>query len=164
MINSKKEEFDAELSIVLEKIDNDNVTCDDFNKLIGVVIGETTPEGVRDRLRRRTIVDPGESHVDSETGHQSLELPTFADRVQPKIKPEHQQNHGRAKTAHRHSARTQAIKAAVEFVVSNHGKPITEELLASVPDVKFVLHAANRLIVGDKLNREWLYQLTRKLA
>lgn len=164
MIKSKKEEFDGALSSVLEKIDKNIVTCEDFNRLIGVVIGETTPESVRDRLRRRTIVSDTESHIEPESGHQSLELPTFAGRIQPKIKPRHQQNHGRSRIAHAHSARTQAINAAVEFVVSNHGKPITEELLSTVTNTEFVKYAVNKLIMDNKLDRDWLYQLFRKLT
>ena len=99
-------EDDAALAGILKKIDEGTVTCDDFNKLIL----ESTPESIRDRIRRRTIKNTTDSHIDDK-GHQQLSLPQFQKRVVPKRKPLHQQNHGRSKIAHAHSARTQKRSA-----------------------------------------------------
>jgi hypothetical protein len=108
VIVSRKAELDQALTEVLSKIETQTVTCEDFNRLIErTVIGETTPEGVRDRLRRRTIKNATDSHQENETGEQPLTLPHFDGRVRPKRAPMNQQTHGRSALAHRHSARTQ---------------------------------------------------------
>ncbi len=180
MIESKKEEFDLALQSLITKIDGGIVTCEDFNKLISTtMIIETTPEAVRDRLRRRTIKNDTDSHIDNETGHQPLEPPTFAARVQPKRKPVNQQNHGRAKLAHAHSAKTQSktmaasfedaaiplkFQDAMAFIIENVGKPLSDELLATIND-KPTLHAmANKLMSKPKVNRDWLHDLIIKLG
>jgi hypothetical protein len=73
VIVSRKAELDQALTEVLSKIETQTVTCEDFNRLIErTVIGETTPEGVRDRLRRRTIKNATDSHQENETGDQPL--------------------------------------------------------------------------------------------
>ncbi len=163
MIASKKDELDAALGQVLTKIEAGTVTCEDFNGLIQkTVIGESTPEAVRNRVRRRTTVNPAASHVDNETGHQPLNLPTFADRVQPKRQPGHQQSHGRAALAHKHSARTQAgMQTAIEFIQHNVGKPLSEEMLEGV-DRESLQALATRLISQPNVDRDWLYGLVRK--
>ncbi len=164
MITPKKAVFDQALQEVLVKIDTNTVTCEDFNKLIGrTMIGETTPESVRDRLRRRTIKNSTDSHIEPETGHQHLTLPKMADRVQPRIKPEHQQNHGRARIAHRHSTKTQALRPAFEFIIKNHGSTITEEVLSGVGDREILKRVACKLLTDPELDRDWLYKLVRKL-
>lgn len=106
MIN-RKSEFDIALTALLEKIERRVVLPEDFNNLIAMTIGESSPEAVRDRLRRRTLRNETDSHIDNETGHQPLTLPSFQKRVQPKRKPSHQQSHGRSKLGHNHSVRTQ---------------------------------------------------------
>lgn len=111
MIVPIKVELDKYLVSVENKISSGTVTCEDFNNLINkTMIGETTPEAVRDRLRRRSIVNSTESHIDNESGHQALDTPSLAKRVQPKRKPSNQQNHGVSKAAHRQSTRTQRRK------------------------------------------------------
>jgi hypothetical protein len=51
-------------------------------------------------------------HVNKKTGHNRLDpVPNLADRVQPKRKPGHQQNHGQAKAAHDRSTETQRKNA-----------------------------------------------------
>jgi len=173
MIASKKQELDSALAEVLEKIDAGAVTCEDFNGLIRQTIGESTPEAIRDRLRRRTIKNATASHQEPKTGHQPLDQPVFADRIQPKRKPLNQQNHGRAGIAHAHSARTQARNAAmesvpprfvkaVEFIEDNFGKPITEEMLANSPaNLRTV---AAKLMSRPGVDRDWLFDLLRKLG
>jgi len=165
MITSKQQEFDTALHSILNKIDAGIVTCEDFNGLINkTIIGETSPEAVRDRVRRRTIRNATDSHIDSETGHQSLTLPSFADRVQPKRKPRHQQNHGRARIAHAHSIRTQQSKIndAVEFIRKYQGSLVTEEMLEGV-DKGLLRKLVVRLMSHPHTNRDWLYELSRKL-
>lgn len=112
MITPIKDILDKHLSIIEDKIATGIVTCDDFNNLISkTMIGETTPEAVRDRLRRRSIVNNTESHIDNQTGHQPLNSPSLTKRVQPKRTPTSQQHHGINKAAHRKSTRTQRRKA-----------------------------------------------------
>lgn len=155
----KKQELDAVLEAVLHKISEKSVTCEDFNNLIcKAVIGETTPESVRDRMRRRVKRTPTASHIDNETGHQQLELPTFADRIQPSIKPEHQQNHGRAKLGHAHSVRTQ-MQGMIEFINTNSSKPITEELVETINNKDRMRKLVAKLLIKPNCNRDWLYAL-----
>lgn len=171
MIQSKKAELDAAMEAVLTKIEDKAVTCEDFNRLITkTIIGETTPEAIRDRLRRRTTVNATDSHIEPETGHQKLQPPTMAARVQPKRQPLNQQSHGRSNVAHDHSARTQArnaelgrLQPAVEFVETNLGKPITEEMMASVPNRQYVKLVATRLMSQPGVDRDWLYDLVHKI-
>jgi hypothetical protein len=173
MISCKKNELDDVLTTVLGKIDAGTVTCEDFNGLIGkTIIGETTPESVRDRLRRRTIRNNTASHLEPETGHQPLTLPVVRDRLQPKRKPEHQQNHGRAAIAHQHSARQQAqdqalvhrFQPALEFIRKYKGQPLTEELLALISDRDRLRSLATKLITRPGVDRDWLYDLVIKLG
>lgn len=89
---------------IISKIDDGTISKDDFDKFLS----ESMPESVRDRVRRRTIVDPTEDHVDDE-GHQGMKLPSFSGRVSPKRKPSGKsQMNGRGNIGHKHSARTQA--------------------------------------------------------
>jgi hypothetical protein len=112
MITSKKAELDQALTDVLGKIDAGKITCEDLNCFIHkALIGETTPEAVRDRVRRRTTQNATDSHIEPQSGHQPLVTPQLASRVQPKRQPMNQQNHGRAAIAHRHSARTQTMES-----------------------------------------------------
>lgn len=167
MITSKKRELDASLTEVIGKIDAGTITCEDFDRFISVnYISESTPEAIRDRLRRRTIKNETDPHIEPETGHQSLKLPTFADRVQPKIKPAHQQSHGRAGIAHRHSARTQArqIAPALEFIRKHYGKPLSEEIISSVADQEGLKLLSTRLLTKPNIDRDWLYDLLGRLS
>ena len=166
MITSKKDEFDHVLSAVLIKIDAGTITCEDLNELIGkTMIGESTPESVRDRVRRRVKRNETDSHIEPETGHQPLAVPTLADRVQPKIKPMHQQNHGRTRIAHDHSARTQSenLQSAIEFINTYQGKLITDDILKDVSDHKLLVRLATRLMAHPNVDRNWLYELVNKL-
>lgn len=107
-----KEELDGYLKEVTSKIENKTLTCEDLNKLIlRTMIGETTPESIRDRVRRRSIVNATESHIDNKTGHQALSLPSEPKRVLPKREPSNKQSHGIAKAAHKRSTKTQRRNA-----------------------------------------------------
>lgn len=171
MIRSKKAELDAAMEEVLVKIEGQMVTCEDFNRLITkTIIGESTPEAIRDRLRRRTTVNATDSHIDTETGHQQLQAPTLAARVQPKRQPGNQQNHGRAGIAHDHAARTQArdarlgrLQPAVEFVEKHLGQPLTEAMMADVPNKLYVKMVATRMMNQPGADRDWLYDLVAKI-
>ncbi len=179
MFKPKKQELDAVLNTVIERIDSGVVTCEDFNKLIAkTMIGESTPEAIRDRVRRRTIQNPTDSHIENETGHQSLQLPTMAARVQPKRKPVNQQSHGRAKLAHAHSARTQErtmaaslreaivpdkFKSSLTFLAENIGKPLTDEVMAEIPSKTHLKMLAGKLMSRPGVDRDWLYTLIQKL-
>lgn len=100
---------------IFSKIDEGVVTVEDFNRLIS----EATPEAVRDRVRRRTLKPPTESHIDDK-GHQQLGLPKFAARVQPKReRSDNTQMTGQGKAAHRRSTRTQRRKAAAKSMQEN---------------------------------------------
>lgn len=117
---------------VTTKIENKTVTADDFNKLIS----EAMPESVRDRVRRRTIVSPEESHIDTD-GHQQLKAPDLAKRVQPKRERSgNTQMTGRGKIAHKHSAKTQAREAASTAVSEN---AILAQLLTSMEELHKLL-------------------------
>lgn len=165
MITSKKAELDQALDTVLGKIEAGTITCEDFNGLINkTMIGETSPEAVRDRVRRRTTRNETDTHIEPETGHQSLTLPTMADRVQPKVKPVNQQNHGRARIAHAHSARTQSrLQSAVEFIEKNQGKPITEDVLSTIPNREILQKLTAKLMARPGVDRDWLQELLHKL-
>jgi len=89
------------LDQIIEKIDNKTVTVEDFNRLIK----ESTPDGVQERIRRRTQVNATKSHIDRD-GHQPLSAPNMASRVNPKRKPKNKQNHGRGKLGRKHSSKT----------------------------------------------------------
>lgn len=179
MIQPKKEELDSALDAVMVKIDSGVVTCEDFNDLIKkTMIVETTPEAVRDRLRRRTIKNVTDSHVDNETGHQQLNTPTFAARIQPKRKPANQQSHGRSGIAHAHSAKTQRktmsdslreavvpekFKESLEFLIEHAELPIDDDIIASVPNRFYVKALATKLMSRPGFNRDWLHTLIQKL-
>lgn len=92
---------------IFQKIDEGTVTVDDFNKLIS----EASPEALRDRVRRKVKHNVTDSHQDQD-GHQKLQGPQFAKRIQPKKEknPGVQMN-GQGKAAHRRSTRTQRRKA-----------------------------------------------------
>lgn len=180
MIKPKKQELDAALEDVTRKIDAGTVTCEDFNGLIAkTIIGESTPEAIRDRMRRRTLKNATDSHIDNETGHQPLKLPTMAARVQPKRKPLNQQSHGRSSIAHAHSARTQQrtmaaslkeakvperFQPALDFIVENLGKELTREVLAEIPCKTHVKALATKLMSRPGTDRDWLYALIQKLG
>lgn len=91
--------------VIFVKIEDKTVTKEDFDKLIS----ESMPESIRNRLRKR--INPSDkiakSHTDNKSGHTKLSTPSLAKRVQPKRKPSNQQSHGLAKTAHKHSTKTQ---------------------------------------------------------
>lgn len=143
---------------VLAKIQESKVTIEDFNKLIS----ETTPESIRDRIRRRTLKSPTKSHIDNKTGHQSLSLPSLNKRVMPKRKPVNQQNHGRSRMGQRHSQQAQRYMQEAAFIQANIGKPIDESKLISI-NVPDLLSLASRLLVLPNVNRDWIYNLISKL-
>jgi hypothetical protein len=158
-----------ESHFIFNKIKKGVVTVEDFNKLII----ETTPEAIRDRVRRRMKEQNSRKHLDDE-GHQKTELPTFADRVQPKREREGRtQMNGRGKQAHRQSTRTQRRKATLEnvpfrfregvnFVYENIGKPVNIESLAAIKNFvnfrKLVFH----LMTKPNVNRDWLNEVAKK--
>lgn len=180
MIQPKKQEFDAALETIIGKIDAETVTCEDFNGFITkTMLGESTPEAIRDRVRRRTIENPTSSHIENETGHQPLKSPTMAARVQPKRQPMNQQSHGRAGVAHAHSAKTQErtmaaslkeakvpekFQDALNFIAENIGEPITNETIAAIPNRLYVKTLAAKLMSRPGTDRDWLYALTQKLG
>lgn len=99
---------DGDSMDILKKIDEGTVTIDDFNKLIQ----EAMPESVRDRVRRRTVVNATGSHIDNATGHQKISLPNFTKRTAPKReRSNNTQMTGAGKAGHRRSTRTQRRKA-----------------------------------------------------
>lgn len=144
---------------VLRKIDNKTITTEDLNLLIS----ETTPESVRDRIRRRTIRNTTKSHIDG-GGHQRLKPPQFQKRITPKRKPSNQQNHGRGKLGHRHSTRTQRRNFSEElnFIRDNFGKPIAECDMSTI-DYSMMLDLVHKIISLPNVNRDWLYELKLKL-
>lgn len=155
---------DELLNGILKKIDEGTVTCDDFNRLIK----ETTPESIRDRVRRRTIKNATSSHIDPE-GHQQLKLPQFQKRVAPKRKPINQQNHGRSKIAHVHSARTQRktmpgkFDEEIQFIVKHIGKNISECDLSNVNRRQLLL-VSRKMLTLPNINRDWLLDLCLHLG
>jgi hypothetical protein len=153
---------------IFDKIDEGIVTTEDFNQLIA----EATPEGARDRNRRRMKPLNTRQHLDDE-GHQKTELPTFADRVQPKRERSGRtQKHGRGKVGHRASTRTQRRKAAMEapekykegldFIQEHMSKPITDEMLENVQDKEALYKLAARIMTRPDANRDWLNELMRR--
>jgi len=154
-----KNESDELLKGILKKIDEGTVTCDDFNRLIQ----ETTPESIRDRIRRRTVKNATSSHIDKD-GHQQLKLPEFKKRIAPKRKPEHQQNHGRSKIAHAHSARTQRrtmpgkFDEEIQFIAYNIGKNLSECDLSNINRRQLLL-VSRKMMALPNINRDWLLDL-----
>ncbi len=172
-------EADLTLNEVLGKIDAGTVTCEDLNTLIQKSLTETNDASIVDRVRRITSkpIDPLRSHIEPETGHQDLKpIPNIHRNADPKLKPEHPMSHGRSKIGHDHSARTQARKAKVkkqtplrfkssfEFIEKNVGKPLTEEILATVPDKIMLRTLVSRFISRPNVNRDWFYELLQKLS
>jgi hypothetical protein len=152
---------DELLAETLSKIDQGNITVEDFNRLIK----ETTPASIIDRIRRRTLRNVSKSHIDKKSGHQPLSLPNLAKRVAPKRKPVHQQNHGRSKIAHDHSTRTQrqkSVQEAILYVKNNIGKPINECDYSSL-DKSTLAKVANRMASLKNINRDWLLQLVKQI-
>ncbi len=148
---------------IYRKIDEGTVTAGDFNRLIQ----EATPESVRDRVRRRTSRNETDSHQDIE-GHQQLELPTFADRIQPKReRADNTQMHGRGKAGHRHSARTQhrtmpkRFTEALEFIQKHMGeeKEDYRKDLAIFEDKYALATLATKMMSLPNVDRDWLYEL-----
>lgn len=162
---SPKLEEDKVLNNILQKIDEGTVTCDDFNKLIS----ESTPESIRDRIRRRTLKNATDSHIDKTTGHQQLKLPDFQKRIAPKRKPLHQQNHGRSNIAHAHSARTQKrtmpnkFDEEINFIKDNIGKSLSECDMSRIDKNKLLL-IATRMMSLPNINRDWLFSLRSHLG
>lgn len=156
---------------IFQKIRTKTVTAEDFNRLLS----ESMPESIRDRVRRRTSRNVSKSHLDVK-GHQPMNLPTLADRVQPKRKPRRQQTHGRGALGHTHSTRTQQrksrlarlhesiperFKLALQFIVDNLDVPISECKIDTVQD-KVALHAvATKLLAVPDMDRDWLQQLCK---
>jgi len=148
---------------IYQKIDEGTVTTDDFNSLIQ----EATPESVRDRVRRRTSRNETDRHQDVE-GHQQLELPTFADRVQPKReRADNTQMHGRGKAGHRHSARTmrhtmpKRFHEALDFIQAHMGKPREDyrKDLAIFEDKYALATLATKMMSLRNVDRDWLNEL-----
>jgi hypothetical protein len=152
-----------ESHVIYAKITEGKATADDFNQLIQ----EATPESVRDRVRRRTSVNPTDAHQDTE-GHQQLNLPNFNDRIQPKRKPAgRSQMNGRGRIAHRHSSRTQEktmpkrLVEAIEFIYKNIGKPKQEyhNDYQLVEDKLALSAVATKFMSIPNINRDWLSEL-----
>lgn len=151
---------------IFEKITNGTASEADFNKLIQ----ESTPESVRDRVRRRTKRNSTDSHQDEE-GHQDLELPTYADRVQPKRKPSgRSQMNGRGRVAHKHSAKTQKrtmpkkFEEAVHFIDKHIGSDNYDAELQLVEDKRALSLVATRMMSMPKVDRDWLMEVSRKCS
>lgn len=161
--NSTTEEAKSTLlDIILEKIDNKTITCEDIDQLIY----ESTPESIRDRIRRRTIKNVSHNHSNRD-GHQSLSLPEFTKRITPKRKPIHQQNHGRSRLAHAHSTRTQRRNShqyseEISFVQNNIGKPINECDLSHIDTRKLML-VVTKMMAIPNINRDWLSDIRSRL-
>lgn len=156
----------AEDHPIYQKITEGTVTIDDFNELIQ----EAAPESVRDRVRRRTSRNETDSHQDNETGHQSLTLPSFGDRIQPKRKPEGKtQMNGRGKTGHRHSARTQKesdkFTEAVGFIEKYIGESseVYDADLQLINDKYALATLATKMMSMRNVDRDWLYELRSKV-
>lgn len=151
---------DTILNTIIKKIDNKTITCEDINELIkGSMINETTPESIRDRIRRRVLKTNTRTHLDKD-GHSKLKTPDFAKRTHPKRKPENQQNHGRSRIAHKHSERTQKriYEDEIQFVINNIGKTINESDINRLN--KENLHkVAVKLMSKPNINRDWLNDL-----
>ena len=152
---------------IYQKITEGTVTTDDFNALIS----EATPESVRDRVRRRTSRNETDSHQDNESGHQPLTLPSFGDRIKPKRKPEGKvQMHGRGKTGHRHSARTQSkvpdrFTEAMDFIEKHIGESSEKysKDLQLISDKYALATLATKMLSARNVDRDWLYELRSKL-
>lgn len=94
------EEFPKDLE---DKIQEGSLTLKDLNRLIR----ESYPESVRNRIRRKTLNPVRKRHTDNVTGHSKLGKIDINKRVMPKRSPDHQQDHGESKAAHKRSTRTQ---------------------------------------------------------
>lgn len=149
------EKSDPVLDTILQLIEEGKATAVDFNHLIA----ETTPESIRDRIRRRTLKSATKDHLDDK-GHQSLKLPSFNKRVMPKRKPNNQQNHGRSKVGHRHSERTQSRQYTeeVKFIASKIGKIVEEKDLQGL-DKLALSKIALRMMSLENIDRDWLYNI-----
>lgn len=143
---------------IVEKINAKSVSADDFNNFIKV-IKETTPESVRDRIRRRVNRNATDTHIDNETGHQSIDLPSFTKRVAPKRKPENQQNHGRSKIGLKHSQRTQARSRLLEYIINNHDSPVTEQTISDIKEIESHRALLSQFLIKDWINKDWLYKV-----
>jgi hypothetical protein len=151
---------DKLLETVLSKIDNCTITTEDLNNLIR----ESTPEAIRDRLRRRSIKNATKSHIEHD-GDQRLKPPKLADRVSPRRKPPNQQDHGRSEIAHRHSTLTQRRNAklteAIAYINENQGKTINISGIQNIALMKKIIQA---IIDNPNVNKVWLEQLYKAMS
>lgn len=147
--------MDKILTDFLTKCEDSTVTVNDLNDLIV----ESLPSSIKDRVHRRTRITPYDSHIDHD-GHQSMTLPNFKDRINPKKSAHNKQNHGRSRSAHDKSTRTQQIQAAADFIKENANKEITTTLVESAPELIHIV--ANRLIMRG-IMVEWLSKFVEKL-
>lgn len=155
---------DILLDNILHKINNRTITCEDIDFLINdtKMLYESMPESVRDRVRRRSLRNATKSHIDDE-GHQPLKDPSLTKRVQPKRKPVNQQSHGKARLAHKHSARTQSrLYEATGYIISKMGQPLTEAFVTKY-NSDIISQVARKLLLKKNVNREWLYELLNKV-
>ena len=90
---------------IIALIESKQVTCEDFNQLIA----ESNEKSVRERVHRKTRVNPVSRHIKKRTGKSPFSAGKFsvAERTHPKLKPPGQQDHGDAERAHRRSTDTQ---------------------------------------------------------
>lgn len=162
-----------DLAEVLHKIDSKTVTVEDFNSLISKCLLETTPEAIRDRVRRRVNhnQDSVRRHQDSE-GHTSV--PKMAGRVQPKReRSNNTQMQHRGKSGHRHSARTQkrtmsksksdSLRESLDFISKHIGKPIDESVVGGFNNHDILHRVATRLMSKTGIDRDWLFELCEVL-
>lgn len=150
---------------ISKKIENKEVTTEDFNRLIS----EASLASTTDRVRRRTRKTPTDSHIDAE-GHQHLTSPKFSARVSPKLEPvgDNQMSH-RGKAAHKASTRTQRRKhrkfgESIDFVATNIGKPITESMLGTIINKSELSKVITYMLKTPNINRDWLWALQSKIG
>ena len=160
---------------ITNKIKTGSVTIDDFNKFINESLGSS----IISRVRERTRVDVGSSHVDNKTGQQSLDpVPKSAT---PKRKPSNRSKlNGRGRQARRRSARTEKQKAknkdaaesinkyneATQFINDNINKSIKEcvDDLNNVNDKESLRVLLTRMLCdnswgGSSANTDWVYDI-----
>lgn len=158
--------IDESFEDLTAKIVDLSVTAEDFNNFIGSVISESQPKSTVERVQRKVRNSLVDKHIDNPTGHQPLSLPSLPSRVVPKAQTtgsEQMDHEGEA--GHKRSTKTQArnrFHEAVEFIIANQGKEISESDLHGIVDRPSLAKLAISLAREPNSNVSWLLDVAKK--
>ncbi len=144
------------LESLIRSIDDRTVTTEQFNLFLESLPKSTVERSIY-RRERVTTPDPAERKPSRQVSHRiSHRGDTSPMRT------------GRGKNAVRKQAEDnkrhpEKFAEAVQFIVGNRGKPITESSLAVVTDKGALQQLVTKLLNVDSNDRDWYYQLYQAL-